>query len=49
MIDKTNIKILNKNTKEITYTLFLDRGYWWKSEFNSEGNLIYYVSNLWAK
>ena len=49
MIDKYNIPIEDKDTKEIKYKLNLGDGYWWKSEHNDEGNLIYYVSSLWTK
>jgi len=49
MIEKTNITIEDKNTKKIEYKLNLGDDYWWKSEYNAEGNLIYYVSSLWAK
>jgi hypothetical protein len=49
MIDKLNISIEDKLTKKIEYKLNLGDGYWWKSEFDSRGNLIYYVSSLWTK
>ena len=49
MIDKYNIPIQDKNTKIIDYTLYLDSEWWYKSEYDSRGNLTYYVSSLWAK
>jgi outer membrane lipoprotein-sorting protein len=51
MIDKTNIKIESKNTKKIYYKLFLDRGYWYKREYDSEGKQIYFEnsSGFWHK
>ncbi len=51
MIDKYNISIEDKNTKKIEYNLWLDEGYWRKSEFDSKGNNIYthYNDNSWIK
>lgn len=37
MVEKTNIPIVNKDTKKVGYFLNLDTGYWLKSEYNSEG------------
>ena len=51
MIDKLNIPLGNKNTKKIEYTLYLDGGTWYKTEYNSEGREICYESSLsyWYK
>ncbi len=51
MIEKTNIKIHNKLTKKIEYLLYLDRGYCYKLEFDTRGNLIYYEDSdgFWSK
>ena len=40
MIEKYNIPIHSKNTKGISYILFLDSGKWYKTEFNAEGKKI---------
>ncbi len=42
MIEKLNITIQDKLTKKIKYTLFLDLGIWYKTEYNSDGNIIYF-------
>ncbi len=42
MIEQTNIPLENKDTKKIKYTLHLDGRTWWKSEYDSRGNEIYY-------
>jgi len=44
MIDKYNITIHSKNTKKISYILFLDSGTWSKTEFNAEGKKIGFFS-----
>ena len=50
MIEKSNIKIENKLTKKITYTLALDSERWYKQEYDSEGKLIYYEDRgYWSK
>ncbi len=51
MIDKLNITIENKITKKIKYYLWLNNGWWSKSEYDSRGNLIYYESSSghWSK
>ena len=51
MIEKTNITIGNKLTKKIEYMLFLDGGAWWKHEFDSSDNEIYYENSEgdWSK
>ncbi len=46
MIEKSNIKIHNKLTKEIFYKLNLDLGYWFKYEYDMRGNVIYHEDNL---
>jgi hypothetical protein len=45
MIEKLNILIQNKDTKKIEYNLWLDEGYWTKSEYNSRGNEIYFKNS----
>jgi hypothetical protein len=40
MIDKYNIPLESKNTKVIEYNLWLDSGFWTKSEYNSIGTII---------
>ena len=42
MIDKYNITIHSKNTKKIRYRLNLDRGDWFKSEYDAEANETYF-------
>ena len=42
MIEQTNIKIGNKESKVIRYTMLLDEGVWYKFEYDSEGNETYY-------
>ena len=49
MIDKYNIPLENKLTKEIIYYLNLDSGYWDKAEYNSRGNEIEYVYIMYTK
>ncbi len=50
MIEKTNIKIENKDTKKISYRLNLEVGYWYKQEFDSRGNETYFEDNdFWCK
>ena len=51
MIDKTNIPIDSKNTKKIQYNLSLDEGFWYKQEYDSRGNEIYYEDSdgYWFK
>ncbi len=41
MIDKLNISIEDKQTKKIRYHLNLDSGYWFKYEYDNEGNITY--------
>lgn len=51
MIDKYNITIHSKNTKKIECTFYLDEGYYYKNEYNSLGNIIYYEDSygFWYK
>ena len=56
MIDKLNISIQNKNTKKITYTLYLDKlwldnVHWEKEEFNHKDKITYFESGRgnWVK
>jgi len=52
MIEKSNITIENKDTKEIKYKLWLDdSGYWIKREFDSRGNQTYFEDSggYWFK
>jgi hypothetical protein len=42
MVDKLNISIEDKDTKEIKYILNLDEDWWLKTEYNSDGNIIYF-------
>jgi hypothetical protein len=51
MVEKTNIKIENKLTKKIYYKLYLDEDFWYKEEFDTRGNVIYFKdsSGYWAK
>jgi hypothetical protein len=51
MIDKLNITIQNKESKVIYYTLNLDLNYWYKSEYNAEGNITHSndISGYWSK
>ncbi len=51
MIEKLNISIEDKQTKEIRYHLNLDSGYWTKSEYDSRGNITYYenITGFWFK
>ena len=44
MIDKLNITIHSKNTKKISYIMFLNSGKWYKTEFNAEGKKIGFFS-----
>ena len=41
MIDKYNISINHKETKEIEYKLWLDEGFWCKYEYDTEYRIIY--------
>jgi len=45
MIEQTNITIHSKNTKKIRYVLDLDLGFWFKSEFDTRGNKIYFKTS----
>jgi hypothetical protein len=45
MIDKLNISIENKETKKIMYKLYLDINYWYKREYDSRFNQIYYETS----
>jgi len=51
MIEQTNIKIGNKESKVIHYTMLLDEGVWYKFEYDSRGNRIYYENGdgYWYK
>ncbi len=51
MIEKLNIPIGNKLTKEISYRLSLEGGGWYKAEFDNKYNLIYYENGAgrWTK
>lgn len=51
MIDKLNIPIENKLTKEIKCYFNLDNDYWCKWEHNSEGKTLYYEDDTgyWTK
>ena len=51
MIEQTNIKIHNNLTKKVECTLYLDEGYYYKYEYDSRGNQIYYETSdgYWSK
>ena len=51
MIEKLNISIDSKNTKEIRYTLLLDFYQYHITEYDSRDNQIYYEDSLgyWYK
>jgi hypothetical protein len=51
MIEQTNIPIIYKNTKKIQYNLNLDFYDYYKSEFDSRGNNIYFEDSggYWFK
>jgi hypothetical protein len=46
MINKSNIRIQNKDTKKIRYKLYLDDGWWSKKEYDTRGNKIYYENSV---
>ena len=45
MIDKYNIPIHNKLTKEIKLTFSLDNGYWDNFEYDNSGKLMYFENS----
>ncbi len=51
MIEKLNIPIRNKLSRQIKYILYLHNEFWCKREYDSEGNQIYYEDNTgyWVK
>jgi hypothetical protein len=51
MIEQTNIRIQNKDTKKIYYTFYLDNGSWFKREHDYRGYIIYYEDSIgdWYK
>ncbi len=51
MIEKLNITIQNKLTNQIYYGLDLDGRTWWKEEYDTRGNNLYYEDSCdyWFK